>query len=236
MTITLVFLAGLAAIAAWWLARHGLADRPWLETGPMDGTVGSGGSPLPAAKLGLGLFIAVASTLMVLLVSAYSMRMEMRDWNPPPQPVLLWVNTGVLVLASIVLHRAMLAARRRDRQRVKAGLLGAGVTGTAFLLGQILAWRELAASGYLPAANPADAFFYLITAAHGLHVVGGLVALGRTALRLQDGICTDRLRLGVELSAIYWHFLLLAWIFLFSVLAFSPSLAWLYAICTAPFS
>jgi cytochrome c oxidase subunit 3 len=235
MTITLIFLTMLAAFAGWWLMRQGLATKPWLETGAMDGAIGAGASPLPAAKVGLGVFIAVATALMVLLVSAYSMRMEMQDWSPPPQPLLLWANTGVLVLASIALHRAMLAARRRDRRGVRTGLLAGGVAGVVFLLGQILAWRELAASGYRPATNPADAFFYLITAAHGLHVAGGLVALGRTAAGFWRSVSMEKLRLGVELCATYWHFLLLAWIGLFSVLTFSPSFAWLYAICTAPF-
>lgn len=235
MTATLLLLAVLAAIAGWWLLRQGLATKPWLETGPMDDAPLRGAPPLPAAKIGLGVFIAVASTLLVMLVSAYSMRMEMADWNPPPQPRLLWANTAVLVLASVALHRATRAARRSDREGMASGLFTGAGAGLVFLIGQVLAWRQLAGSGYLPAGNPADAFFYLITAAHGLHVLGGLIALARTGAKLRRRARMEELRLGVELCATYWHFLLLAWILLFGTLAFSPSFDWLVALCTAPF-
>jgi cytochrome c oxidase subunit III len=237
MIVTLLFLTVLAAIAAWWLTRQGLGDKPWLETGVAgEAATGPIAPPIPAAKIGLGVFIVVASSLLVLMVSAYSMRMQMADWSPPPQPRLLWVNTGVLVLASVALHRASVAARDGTRRaEVQGSLIAGAAAGVIFLIGQILAWQELAGLGYLPANNPADAFFYLITAAHGLHVLGGLAALGRTIAGLRRGVPRERLRLGVELCATYWHFLLLAWIVLFSMLAFSPSFAWLYAICTAPF-
>jgi cytochrome c oxidase subunit 3 len=182
----------------------------------------------------LGVFIAVASTLLVLMVSAYSVRMEMADWRPPPQPRLLWANTGVLVLASLALHRAVIAARAGLRSETRNWLLAAGAAGVIFLAGQILAWRELAGLGFLPANNPADAFFYLITGAHGLHVLGGLAGLARTTARARAATLA-KLRLGVELSATYWHFLLLAWLLLFSMLAFSPSIAGFIAFCTAPF-
>lgn len=235
MTATLLLLGLLAAFAGWWLLRQGIARRPWLETGPLEEASPRGAVALPAAKIGLGVFIGVASALMALLLSAYAMRMELPDWNPPPQPLLLWANTGVLVLASLALHRAMRAARARDRQGARSGLLAGGVAGVAFMAGQLAAWRELAAAGYLPASNPADAFFYLLTAVHGLHLLGGLVALARTGAKLRRGMADERLRLSVELCAAYWHFLLLAWIVLFFSLTFSPSLDWLIALCTAPF-
>jgi cytochrome c oxidase subunit 3 len=234
MTVTLLFLGALAAVAFWWLARQGLATKPWLETGPMDDVPLRGAMRIQAEKLGLGMFIAVVATLLVLLVSAYSMRMEMADWSPPPRPRLLWANTTVLVLASLALHRAVRAARRTDREATASALRLGGGMSLLFLLGQLLAWRELAAAGYLPANNPADAFFYLITAVHWLHLLGGLVALARAGGGLRSAP-DDKLRLGVELCAAYWHFLLLAWLLLFATLTFSPSFDWLIALCTAPF-
>ncbi len=233
MTVTLLLLAALATVAGAWLLRQGIATRPWLETGVPEEA--SGAAPVPAAKVGLGVFIAVASMLMVLQLSAYSMRMEMAGWSPPPRPWLLWVNTALLVVASVALHRAVLAARRGDRAGAGNGVLAGATAGLAFVAGQLLAWRQLAQAGYLPAGNPADAFFYLITAAHGLHVLGGLVALGRTGLKLPRGVRPERLRLSVELCAAYWHFLLVAWLVLFGTLAFAPSFDWLVALCTAPF-
>ncbi|MBL6459411.1 cytochrome c oxidase subunit 3 [Belnapia sp. T6] len=232
MTGTLLFFGGLVAFALWWLSRQGLAAKPWLESG-VPGDAPAGDTTISAAKIGLAIFMAVVSTLLVLLLSAYSMRMEMADWSPPPRPGLLWANTAVLVLASIALHHAVHAAKRGRRDAVASSLLVGGTAGLFFVLGQLLAWRELASAGYLPANNPADAFFYLITALHGLHLLGGLVALGRTGTTLRRAPLA-RLQLSLELCASYWHFLMAAWIVLFVALAFAPPLDWLVALCTAP--
>ena len=141
-----------------------------------------------------------------------------------PVPAVLWLNTILLIFASIALQTAVVAGRRDDFGGVRSTLLVAYVSSLAFLAGQVLAWRELVASGYFAADNPANAFFYLITAIHGLHVLGGLVALSRATTRAFDGPRTSpprtigELRLSVELCAIYWHFLLLVWLVLFSFL------------------
>jgi cytochrome c oxidase subunit 3 len=234
MIVTLLFFAGLMGVAAWWLLQQGLGTKPWLQSQPAAELVATGRPSLPTAKMGLGIFLAVAGLLLSLIVSAYVMRMDMADWQPRPVPPLLWANTGVLLLSSVALHWASVAARRGNRPGVQDGLLAGGLTALLFLVGQALAWRQLAVAGYRLATNPAEAFFYLITAVHGLHVLGGLVALGRTVTRLWQERVTEPLRLSVELCATYWHFLLLAWIILFALLAFSPSFLWLYAICTAP--
>jgi cytochrome c oxidase subunit 3 len=134
------------------------------------------------AKIGLGVFLAVAGSLFALLVSAYSMRMGMADWRTLPMPTVLWFSTGLLILSSIALQATVIAARRDEldgvrsacsRPGVLAGLSrrpGAGMAGA----GRRRLFR---------AANPAGAFFYLVTAIHGLHMLGGLVALNRTAVK-----------------------------------------------------
>ena len=96
--------------------------------------------------------------------------------------------------------------------------MAAGATVFAFLIGQLLAWQQLNAGGYYLASNPASTFFYLLTAVHGLHLLGGLVALGRAAIRVRRGVDPNRLRLSLELCAMYWHFLLLVWLVLFALL------------------
>ncbi|TIR40748.1 MAG: cytochrome-c oxidase, partial [Mesorhizobium sp.] len=146
-------------------------------------------------------------------------RMALSDWQALPLPRVLWFNTGVLVLSSIALQCASVAARRGEIDAVRLGLVTAGLTALAFLVGQLVAWRELTADGYLLTANPANSFFYLITGMHGLHILGGLVGLGRTTAGAWNGAPPERLRLSVELCAMYWHFLLFVWLAIFALLA-----------------
>ena len=218
MSITILFVAVIGAIIAWWLSQQRLTAKPWLEEGPIGDFPGTGASSLPAAKIGLGVFLAVVSSLFALFISAYFMRMHMADWRPLPVPSLLWINTGVLILSSAALQWAQVAARRGQVDGVRAGLLAGGVFAFAFLAGQLLAWQQLIDAGYFLATNPANAFFYLLTGVHGLHLLGGLVALGRTTDKVLQGVGMDQVRLSVELCAIYWHFLLLVWLVLFSLL------------------
>jgi len=217
VSVAILFFAAVMAIAGWWLAQQRLAAKPWLEEGPIGDVRGAGASS-PPAKIGLGIFLAVVGSLFSLFILAYSMRMDMGDWKPLPVPRLLWLNTGVLILSSIALHRAQVAARRGEIDAVRVGLLAGGASALAFLGGQLLAWKQLTAAGYFLATNPANSFFYLLTAAHGLHLLGGLVALGRTTAKVWLGPETEQVRPSVELCAMYWHFLLLVWLVLFGLL------------------
>jgi cytochrome c oxidase subunit 3 len=213
-----LFMVGIAAIAGWWLSQQRLTAKPWLEEGvTFDLREQSGSSP-EAAKIGLGVFLAVVGSLFALFISAYSMRMTMVDWRTLPVPALLWFNTGVLVLSSVALQWAYIAARREDMEGIILGLVAGAASALTFLVGQLLAWRQLNAAGYFVASNPANSFFYLITAAHGLHVMGGLVALGRTMAKVWHGAEVKQVRASVELCAIYWHFLLLVWLVLLGLL------------------
>jgi cytochrome c oxidase subunit 3 len=124
----------------------------------------------------------------------------------------------MLILSSGGLQWAQVAARRGRMDGVRGGLLAGGGFALAFLAGQIIAWRQLDAAGYYLTANPAAAFFYLITGVHGLHILGGLVALGRTMDKAWQGVAVGEVRLSVELCTIYWHFLLFVWLVLFTLL------------------
>jgi cytochrome c oxidase subunit III len=214
----ILFMAVIAVIVGWWLSQQRLAAKPWLEEGVGVDFREESTSIVPPAKIGLGVFLAVVGSLFALFISAYSMRMTMVDWRALPVPRLLWFNTGVLVLSSVALHWAYLAARRNDIDGVIVGLCAGGASAVTFLVGQLLAWRQLSAAGYFVASNPANSFFYLITAAHGLHLMGGLVALGRTTAKVWRGVEMVQVRLSVELCAIYWHFLLLVWLVLLGLL------------------
>jgi cytochrome c oxidase subunit 3 len=220
VSITILFvLAPIGAIVAWWLSRQRLMAKPWLEVGAIGEVPDTGASSLPAATIGLGVFLAVVSSLFALLISAYFMRMQVADWAQMPAPYLLWFNTGVLILSSVALQYAQVAARSGRMDGVEDGLILGGLFAITFLVGQLFVWQQLNAAGYFLVDNPANAFFYLLTGLHGLHLLGGLVALGRTADKVwRQGFEVKEVRLSVQLCAVYWHFLLALWLVLFGFL------------------
>ena len=198
-----------------------LMEKPWTVEGAIEDLHGGGPESLPTAKLGLRVFLVVATVVFSLTVVAYADRMLAPDWNALPKPLVLWLNTALLIMSSIGLQWAWLNADRGRVDGVKFGLRLGGGFAFAFLVGQLLAWQQLVDLGYFAATNPANAFFYLVTALHALHLLGGLVAWAWTSAKVQPGVALDRVRLSVELCAIYWHFLLLIWLLLFALLLFT---------------
>lgn len=219
MTIILMVVVPLMALFALWLLSQTLRIRPWVAQSAHTGHAPDWPAAATAPRVGLAVFLAVAASLFALTVSAYLMRMEHgNDWQPVTKPLLLWINTGVLVLGSLFLQRAWDAARHDRREAMARALTAGGAATVAFVVGQALVWRQLHAAGYYLAANPAHAFFVLLTALHALHLLGGMVAWGGTMHRVWHGAAPARVRGRVELCAVYWHFLLLVWAVLFALL------------------
>ena len=218
MTLTLVFLGIIMATIIAWLLRQSLNTQPWDASDPVENQPGRGIINIDPKKLGLYSFIAVITSLFALFTSAYLMRMKLGDWRPLPEPNLLWLNSAVLVLASFAFQLARNAVARGQLLTVKTGLLAGGVFTLLFLAGQLVAWQQLDADGYFITGNPANAFFYLLTALHGLHLLGGMWVWGRTTMRVLTGADVESVRLSVELCTVYWHYLLLVWIGLFGLL------------------
>ncbi|WFU04464.1 cytochrome c oxidase subunit 3 (plasmid) [Rhizobium sp. CB3171] len=220
MSAILIFMAGLFGIIAWWMVRQRLTSKPWLETGLAGDAPEMRGSPATAAKVGLGIFLAVVGALFTLLISAYLTRLSGSDWWSIPIPRLLWVNTAALAASSVALQWAKTEARLGRSEMLNTALAVAFVLAVLFLAGQLLAWRQLVAAGYFLADNPSNSFFYMITGLHGLHILGGLFVLGRTTIRAQAANrAPARIRLSVDLCAIYWHFMLVVWLVLFALFA-----------------
>jgi cytochrome c oxidase subunit 3 len=201
-----------------------LTEKPWLVTdrGIVEDIDES--SFVSAAPTGLRVYFAVATVMFSLIAAVYLMRMgvghpgEGLDWRSTPKPWLLWANTAILILSSVFFQRARLAARREQMDRVAVGLLAAGFFSFAFLAGQLTVWKQLADAGYFLTTNPANSFFYLLTTVHGLHLLGGLVAWGRTTAKVWDQVEPAKVSLSVGLCAAYWHFLLIAWLAFFYLL------------------
>lgn len=216
MTIGLVFLTLMMAVIVWWLLRQTINVQPW-EAQVLVSEVGRA-PQRPAARTALWVFLAVATSLFVLFVSAYAMRLGLADWSPMPRPRLLMLNTALLVGASLAMEWTVHAVRRADRDGVRRGLAASGLLTLGFLAGQLVVWKQLNDAGFLLTTDAATSFFYLFTAVHGLHVLGGLVAWLRASARVWRGADPARTRLGVELCATYWHYLLAVWVGLYALL------------------
>jgi cytochrome c oxidase subunit 3 len=198
-----------------------LTEKSW--EGPSADAVDPATYRPPAARVAVIVYFGVITVLFGLVSSAYVMRMgmpgmghgAMGDWHPMPEPPLLWINSFVLLLSSLAWEAARVGVRQLRADLVRRALIGAGMLGILFLAGQLLLWRDFAQAGYYASSNPANAFFYLITALHGLHIAGGLFFWARAVLGLRAGA---DVRLPIELCAVYWHFLLLVWALMLALL------------------
>ena len=211
---------------------HQLMIKPWVTAeGEVENLRDRRTSSRAAKKLALRAFLAVVAVLFMLLVIAYGGRMTYEDWRPAPQLRLLWANTFALILSSVALQWAQYSVRRGQMDAMRVGLLAAGAFTVVFLFGQVLAWQQLGTMVYFEVTNPAIAFFYLITGLHGLHLLGGLVAWGRTVTKVWGDFDVAKITQSVELCTVYWHFLLLVWLVLFGLLFTGNNLDVLLKLC-----
>jgi cytochrome c oxidase subunit 3 len=213
-----IVVALLIGIAAWFLVARQLTAKSW-QSGEQPGDVGAFKSA--PARVGLWVFMAVVTSLFGLFLSAYSMRMHHGvGWCHLTIPPILWMNTLVLVAASVALQLSSRAVGRGQRRMAQVALTAGGALSIAFLAGQVAGWQAVGPSLYFIQGSPAIAFFYVLTIAHGLHLIGGLYVLGRSALRFAGGAELIDLRQSLQLCSIYWHFLLLVWLAVFAVLLY----------------
>src|SRR5262249_45529613 len=119
VTTSLLVLAVIMAIIVGWLLRQTLNVKPWASQGAVEGVDGKGALHLPTIKVGLWVFLGVATSLFALLISAYHMRMMDADWTKLPVPKVLWLNTAVLVLSSAAMQWARNEAERAQEEGVK---------------------------------------------------------------------------------------------------------------------
>jgi cytochrome c oxidase subunit III len=225
VSLTVAYAALATGIIVWLLLVRKLSTKSWEATALADGVIETSAGRFPPARIGLWIFLAVVTSLFGLFVSAYYMRMgghdhgSTHDWQAFAEPPILWMNTVVLILASVAMQWARTSVRRSQPDRTWTALMIGGLLTLVFLAGQFYAWREIRATEFFTPRNPAVAFFYLLTAVHGLHLLGGLYVWGRTLVRMRrkDVELID-VALSVELCSVYWHYLLLVWLGLFAVL------------------
>lgn len=200
-----------------------VTNKPWDEVGLPDGIESKPVFAVSSERVALTVFLIIASVLFSLFLVSYYIRMQVGDWVPLATPGQLWVNTAALVLSSVCLQIAVFRSRNEQVLSVISGsgllfMIG-GLLAIAFIVGQYQVWMELSGAGYSIRGNPANSFFYLLTAVHIAHLLGGLWVWSRAGIRLAQKSESEDIKSSMKLCAIYWHFLLIIWVGLFVLMA-----------------
>jgi cytochrome c oxidase subunit 3 len=172
------------------------------------------------SRAGLAVLILSTAVVFAAFTIAFGVRRSAEDWHAIPIPSVIPFNTAILIASSVALHQSRRALNQRLRGRFNFWWSAGTLLGCAFLGGQAYAWTQLRAAGFFLGSAPASSFFYVMTAAHAAHLLGGLGALFYVevqALRLRLGPAK---RTVIEVAAIYWHFLDAVWLALVFLIYF----------------
>ena len=193
------------------------------------GRFGRDGEPLQfsPSRYRIGAWAGIGGIVMLFtaLASAYIVRSASgNDWQPIVMPKVLWLSTAVIVISSVTMEFSRRSLKQDKNSSYSSWLMVTVVLGLGFVASQLVAWRQLWRQGVYMASNPHSSFFYLFTAAHGVHLLGGLLALSYLLLRTRkkrDTIEGELRRIGAaDAASIYWHFMDGLWITLFLLLFF----------------
>jgi cytochrome c oxidase subunit 3 len=200
--------------------------------GPGGGGPGGGGGDEPrrfsADRYRIGVLVGIASILMMFtaLASALIVRSGLNnsvDWRGGQMPTFVYVSTALIILSSLTFMRAKSSLKHSEEAGYRLWLTVTLLLGLGFLAAQVLAWRQLVAAGVYLASNPHSAFFYVLTGLHGIHLLGGILALAYLSwyVRRAEGADFELKRSGLtDVVGIYWHFMDILWVFLFLLLFF----------------
>ncbi len=175
-----------------------------------------------ARKYAIAIALAMAAILMffMAIVAAFLfLRATSNKWVNFRVPNLLWINTLVLLASSASLEFARKRLAVSDENGFKKLWMLTTLLGTVFVLGQVIAWRELVAAGTYASSTLAAGFFYVFTAAHAAHLLGGICALLYVGFRKFRQSEMTRMA-ATEVTSYYWHFMDGLWVFLLALLYF----------------
>lgn len=196
-----------------------VTSKPWERKGVIGGLKPEGAFDTSPEKVALSFFLVIATVVFSLFTVSYLIRMELPDWQPLSEPAQLWFNTGLLVISSVLFQWARNIVNSERPRNLMTVFIGGGVFAVLFIIGQLMTWSNLQAEGFYLTSNPANAFYYLLTGVHAVHLLGGLWVWSKSSIRLLSGFDAKDVRLSIELCTLYWHFLLIIWLALFAVLA-----------------
>lgn len=171
-------------------------------------------------KFILWLFIVSSIMLFASQTSAYLVRRAEGNWLEFTVPTVFWYSTAVLVASSLSMHWAYLCAKKDLFNQLKIAISITFALGLVFLGMQFEGWKQLVAQNVYFVGNPSGSFFYVFTGLHGFHLISGLAILLYALVSVfKMKIHAKRLR-RIEISATYWHFLDLLWVYLFFFLLY----------------
>ena len=180
-----------------------------------------------ANRYRIGMWVGMESILMLFtaLSSAYIVRAaSANDWQPLRMPRVLLFSTAILIVSSITLEFARRKMRSTAQSAHKSLLAVTTILGFGFLASQLFAWKQLAQQGIYVASNPHSSFFYLLTATHAVHLLGGLAGLMfltlRSRFRMDDEVGAAKSQAQTDAITLYWHFMDALWVYLFVLLFF----------------
>jgi len=165
--------------------------------------------------IGMVVAFAASSMFFLALISAAVVHkgLSPNNWMALQLPSILWLNSSLAIASSLTLFRARQLFKRGDESGFSLWWSATAVLGVGFLVGQVLAWRQLAAAGLYMRTNPSVGFFYVLTVSHGLHLLGGVIAL--LWIKYSRSPIVGQ-RTATFVAALYWHFVTGLWLFLFS--------------------
>lgn len=208
--------------------------------GPGGGDNGGGGGdgpddrdtdetqPFNSQKSRVFTFFLLIAILMTFggLIAAYVVIQANRvaEWRPFELPLPVWISTAIIIASSVTYEFAKRAIAQNSHAAAKKWLIVTTALGAAFISSQSLAWLELTRRGLYMRGNPYAGFFYVLTAIHAVHVIGGICALGSILLRswlptASDEAIAQRTALS-QVVGWYWHFMGGLWLVIFVLLGF----------------
>jgi cytochrome c oxidase subunit 3 len=208
-----------------------LRDKPWLH--PTDAAIVAqydGPDPQAAMRIMLRFLLAVVSVIFFLFIITFLSRSQYPDfqalagppWQPFTDPSRLWFNTALLACASLAIQLGLGATRSGKLNVTVAGISAAVFFTLMFLVAQFDLWLHLQSMGFYLNGNPANSYFYVLTAIHGLHLIGGLLVLSNVVFRVWYDSDLDSLTAPLKLCTTYWHYLFGVWLVLFALLTSRP--------------
>jgi cytochrome c oxidase subunit III len=165
-------------------------------------------------------WLAIVSITMLFLALTSAYIFNRARTYPIVMPRVLWLSTALMLASSLTMEVARHALKHRRQKRFKVWITVTMVLGLGFLAAQLTAWKHLVASGFYLTRNFHSSYAYIFTGLHGVHLIGGLVALAYVVLRAQERWTVVRKRVTVDMTALYWHFLDGLWIYLLALIFF----------------